>query len=116
MIATIVGSILITLAIIGLIIEHYDDETVFLAFGLIIIISVTIISLSLLMGKPHHSFSRQYIEYLLENDLSKENLTLAEHYNIEEHTGNNYWCRFTLRDENLIDIDYYINKKIGTDE
>lgn len=118
MIATIVCSIVIVLLIIFTIIASKKCDFFFTGLNIgSIFATIVLLIVSLGFGQqPKHSLNKQTIEYLLETDLCKENLTLAENYNEEEHRGNNYWCRFKLRDEDLINIDYYINKKIGTDK
>ncbi len=118
MIATIICSILILIVICFTIVKRYKKDIFtdfpFLVFASSILVTffVGFLIISLMVGycTPSHNYNKETIIYLLENDFSKENIELANNYNGKEHYGNNYWCRFTLRNEDLIDIEYYLQK------
>ncbi len=113
MIATIVFGILFTIAVCWLIIVliFFGGRMRIALSALCLIIVCVSFAISMIFGYSHsHSTKKEVIIYLLEKEVTKENIDLAEKYNAEEHRGNNYWCRFALRDEDLIDIDYYLRK------
>lgn len=75
-------------------------------------LSVLVCIVSLCCGycETSHTYSKERIvnSYTHEVTTTREFVNDAEKYNHEEQEYNNYWCRFTLRTPDLIDIDYYI--------
>ena len=69
-----------------------------------------ILSLSLLFGYKKLPNNKEEIICKLQYEYSDKAIKEAENYNSEVKFGNNYWCRFSLRNEDLIDIDYYKNE------
>jgi len=117
MIATIVGSIVVLLCIGVIIVFHkeaYSGNVLGFGFG-ISIAAIFIAAMSITAGyAPREStYTKEQICLLLRHSLSTETIKLAENYNENLEFGNNYWCRFTLRDlsEDRIDIDYYLTKE-----
>lgn len=122
MIATIVCGLVIIVCIVILILDSTDvifilrTEIPFL----ISFASLIILIFSLLIGyvnwgsKEECELEKKTIIYLLETNLNEYSVDLAKKYNRAERSGNNYWCRFTLREENLIDINSYLynNKEV----
>lgn len=103
MIATIViGCVL--LFVLWLSIENQDGE---FAGGVLLL--ACLLSVSLIFGYTDYG-NREEIIYKLQYEYSDETITDAENYNFRVKFGNNYWCRFSLRNEDLIDIDYYKNE------
>lgn len=112
MIATIVCGLVIIVCIVILILNftdviYYTNDVV---MKLLLFVSSLILSISLIYGYAYNSseLEKKTIIYLLETNLNEYSVDLAERYNRAEHFGNNYWCRFTLREENLIDINSYL--------
>lgn len=116
MIATIVCGLVIIVCIVILILDFTDviwlirTEIPFWRS----VASLMILIFSLLIGykswgsKEECELEKKTIIYLLETNLNEYSIDLAERYNRAEHFGNNYWCRFTLREDNLIDINSYL--------
>lgn len=117
MVATIVCGLVIIVCIVILILDFTDiiwlvrTEIPFYA----LVASLMILILSLLIGyknwgsKEECELEKKTIIYLLETNLNEYSVGLAEDYNRAEHLSNNYWCRFTLREEDLIDIKSYLH-------
>lgn len=56
---------------------------------------------------PQHPVSKDAIIVLYNNSSTKYEATLLiEDWNSKETSFNNYWCRFTLRDNDLIEVNY----------
>lgn len=123
MISVIITSILVIIQIIVicvyLISAHKDNYDLADAFefpmGISSVlgpVSVLICVISLVCGycEPYHEQTKQRIidSYTHQVTTAREFVNDAEKYNHEEQEYNNYWCRFTLRTPDLIDIDYYI--------
>ena len=68
-----------------------------------------ILSVSLLSGYKKTD-NKEEILYKLQYEYSNETVKEVEKYNSNVYFGNNYWCRFSLKNEDLIDIDYYKSK------
>lgn len=128
MIATIVCGLVIIVCIVILLLNftnviYYKYENA-VVMKLLLALSLFILIISLIYGYVHdgskeeHESERKTIVYLLETNLNEYTISLAERYNEAELFGNNYWCRFTLREENLIDIKSYLynNKEVENDE
>lgn len=116
MIATIVCGLVIIVCIVILIL-HLNDVTYYVnedAILLLSIVSLLILSTSLILGYVHNGSKEECesekntIIFLLEQKPDKYSIELAEKYNRKEHIGNNYWCRFTLKEEDTIDIYSYL--------
>lgn len=120
MIASVIYSILIVIVIVicFVILKRCQDDMFmdfpFLVFAssILIMFFAFLLVISLMLGycTPSHNYNKETIIYLLENEFSKENIDLAKNYNGEEQLCNNYFFRFNLRNEDLIDIDYYLQK------
>lgn len=108
MLILIICSILIIVLIFLAVKFHWDFELWSIPLGMLI----GFLTAMLLNGYagPFHHISKEQIVYLLENNPNEETIELAKEYNCDEHMYNNYWCRFTIKDEDLIDIDYYLQK------
>lgn len=122
MIATIVCGLVIIVCIVILILDFTDVIWLVrteIPFWMSVF-SLMILIFSLLLGykgwgsKEECELEKKTIIYLLETNLNEYSVDLAERYNRAEHFGNNYWCRFTLREDNLIDINSYLynNKEV----
>lgn len=116
MIATIVCGLVFIVCIVILILQlndviYYVNDDVIL---LLSVVSLLILSTSLICGyipngsKEKCELEKNTIIFLLEQKPDENSIKLAEDYNRVEHIGNNYWCRFTLREEDLIDIKSYL--------
>ena len=77
-----------------------------MGFGLAVS-SVLIVSFLLVMGysEPKHEFTKEEVVQTLRDNPNPVTIKLAREWNEEEHEYNNYFYRFTLRDEDSIDID-----------
>ena len=84
----------------------HDDDVVGYAMGAaLIVVAGFVIALSLVVGYGDcHHYSREEVVYLLKTTPNEATIDLAKEWNKEEHAGNNLWCRFTIREENPIDI------------
>ena len=103
--ATIICSILV-IFVIWCAIEN--QEVAILICGNMIV--GIILFVSLFFGYKKVPNKKEEIVYKLQYEYSDETIKEAEDYNSEVKFGNNYWCRFSLRNEDLIDIDYYKNE------
>ena len=116
MIATIVCGLIMIVCIVVIILDLTDiiyyanDEVASVVF----IVSLFVLFTSLVYGyvstdsKEERESEKNTIIFLLEQKPDKYSIELAEKYNEKEHLGNNYWCRFTLREEDTIDIYSYL--------
>ena len=123
MIATIVCSILVILAVLLIIVAFMiDNGSPVCASIILLCIVALVLPISLVNGKSLYKqdmqdvlkkylVEKEEIEYILENHPSMYIIDQAKAYNSKIEVGNNYWCRFNIEDrsEYLIDIDYYIN-------
>ncbi len=124
MIATIVCGLIIIFCIVGIAImayqwfeSLYDDGSfsgIICAFLCVIGVGIIFLVLSLMIGyynvdsDAKREFEKNEIVKMLEEGPNEYNVGLAEEHNKKEKQGNNYWCRFTLREEYLIDIKSYL--------
>ena len=111
MILVIISSILVLLAFIVMInVNAVKKEQAICAWifccGLLIGVSIFA---SINTFANRHPVTKAEIESLLGEEINAENLALAEEYNKDESKLNNYWVCFKLHQEDLIDIDYYVN-------
>lgn len=111
MIATIICGLILLLGIVLSIIAIKErDETVGTASAILITISIGISSISLCFGYIDQTPSNLEREDLIENfkrcpcDYHYEQI---EKWNEHIEIGNNYWCRFKLRDTDLYTIKVY---------
>lgn len=112
MIATIICGavllVLITLALINTIEDGFWSDF-FGGIGALILCVGLVLGFFLYLGysKPYHEYTKEQIIQVLETTPSV-GVKLAKDWNRMEHQDNNYFFRFTLREEDLIDIDYYL--------
>lgn len=118
MIATIVCGLIMIACIVVIILDltdviyYVNGEVISVLF----VASLLVLASSLIYGYVHNGSKeereseRNAIIFLLEQKPDEYSIELAEKYNGKEHLGNNYWCRFTLREENTIDIYSYLIK------
>lgn len=108
MIATIVFGIAIIFGIILIVWvekEGYEDNTILVGLAMVFV-SGGLLALSLCIGYlPAHSISREEVVQALGTTPNSATIRMAEQWNDDEKRGNNYWCRFSLREENPIDIN-----------
>ena len=109
MFATIVMGLLLIFGIGYLIFAIIDGPTDWdwLISSIPIVFPAVILATSLINGyMDHHGDARkedieQALRMMPDNPYIIE---MAEEWNSDEKHGNNLWCRFTLKDEDLIDI------------
>ncbi len=107
MIATIVCSIIFVIGVLIFIFALLECENGWATAGLMaVIISIVVVAISLWVGysEPHHDYAKEEIINALVTDPNRINIEEAERWNRREKDGNNLWCRFELRDEDLIDV------------
>ncbi len=129
MIATIICSALVILTIIIIIIDEIRDpfwqdwfSNLKLLLCCITSLFVMATLVALMIGydssrdvdSEDNKDLRELIEYRIENDevVNPDTIKKIERYNVNLTEGNNYFCRFSLRDVDnyLIDLNVYLNK------
>ncbi len=110
----IVCTIIVILDSIGKIhVDDYFGLGLAMIFGCIFFLACIFSGYIPELQKEDIELEKDEIIYLLEEQPSQYSIELAQKYNRQEKNGNNYWCRFTLREEDLIDINACLlkNKK-----
>lgn len=118
MIATIVFGLLVIIGIVFLVLTGFEHDKKPILYELgagMLFVAIVIEAISLVFGygitKKDLPLDRDSIVILLENNPYDANaLKMAKEYNDKISTGNNYWCRFSLKDIEEININYYLDQ------
>ena len=99
------------LCIFQIITSMMDLKDFFIALFLGTLAASLLTGITLFWGyaKLSHSFTKEEIIEVIEA-VPSVGIELAYDYNHSEHAFNNYFFRFTLREEDLIDIDFYLEE------
>lgn len=123
MIATIICIILVLLGVFlivdGLQSDDYRHGEMIFCFGITTTVgAVALMIISLVTGYtgPKHDFTREEVVQALKDNPNSVTIEQARKWNREEQSGNNYFFRFTLRDENLINIDQILLEYVPEDK
>lgn len=88
------------------------DKTGEFMYMLLMMLSLLMAFGTVMIGYGNnHIYKKEYIISLLEEEVNLDHINMAIRWNKEEKMSNNYWFRFTLKEEELIDINYYLIRK-----